>query len=1542
MAETIEVFPVDKGVITTDIDLFDKATIIKVVGSDIIIETSEKSLIIVYGAVFTSLGNDVVIKDGDGKELSLENLLYSPKVQYKKSVRIESESENDQILLIKDKDQNLVGQETSSEQDEITEFTNVKYSSKQVEEIVDNAIAEAKNSQNESEDQEENLSTAKSLEEAIAEAEAVKSNLAEFTKPPVELVEENLNTDVDSASLNATETETETETLNELTPPILLKPTWDITNNELNSISIANDLLATDSNNNQLKVDLTNTNTFNITGQTAPEISVNITIVNNSNISIFTDTVTSDSNGNWTSVVSGIDNTNNENFQISVTLTGTNDSVATDTKGLRVDTTASNATLALDIPSDTGSSNSDNITNLTTPTITGTAEAGATIVVSKDSVNLGTATANSNGQWSLVIPETVNSNAVLTQGSNVITAQVTDIANNVSSGSQTIILDTTAPSIAPSLTGSAIVGTVVTFLQGSTSIGTATADSNGNFSFTDFTNATLVEGSNTITVRIGVSDSTQTIILDSNLNLAFNLTVASDTGSSNSDNITNLTAPTITGTTEAGATIVVFKGSVNLGTTTADGNGIWSFPIPATVDSNAVLTQGANVITANITDIAGNLYTSTQTITLDNVAPTTAQTSFNLNTASDTGTAGDNLTNLTTPTITGITEAGATVVVLKGSVNLGTTTADGNGVWSFPIPATVNSNAVLIEGANVLTANITDVAGNTASNTQTITLDTLAPATPAATAGLLASFTNDAVSTITGTADAGTVIQFNLVDAQNITTIVGTTLVTSGGNWSFGFDTNTSSGIALGSYTLNITSIDSAGNESGALAQNIVITQAITLPVIGLDPASDTSPTIIPTVSELTTDRITNDNTPTYTGTAEAGTSVRLFRSGESNHFAQITVVGNNNGIGTWSYTDTGLQANGSTITLSEGTQTISALTVSIVNSAEVLSGRVDLVYTIDRTAPATVTIDNNNITATLESSTIAITGTGVVDNYIYLTVTQNGANIFTSGNQVLRVQSDGTWSVNIDPANVPTPGSNYVINVSQLDPAGNQSASVTRGLTVQQTAIEVTSQGQDTTPEFQLTLFDDSTVSATVTIGSTTTSILSSTAVDVSTLTNNHFNFSAPSALAEGSYTLSVTVGSQTLTETFVIDTTPPASLTVGLADSSEGIANVATDTTPEFTGVTEAGATVVLTIDGQSVTTTADGSGNWTVTLPTALANNAAYTAIATATDVYGNSTTTNYNFNLNFVDLVELLTSNISLVTNNASFPTITNDTTPSFSGSGADVGTVVHVSLNGTIVGTSGTVGSDGSWTVTLNEQNIDNSGTVERTFQFFTQDSNGNQANTVDFSITIDILAPNQTTITSVVENNDTFTIVGTASDSTGGSGVGNVAISYSENGGGNVIYGNVSVDNSGNWSLTGVSLNSGSTYSFTAVAQDRAGNSGPASDPASAPNPKSNEDSSSANALNVKLTGDTDASDSVNTVTSSAPTLTGTGTAGDTIKIANGLNSLTTTVANDGTWSAQVQSIVNENVATTLTIIDATNPSFASASFSLTYDDPAT
>ena len=332
----------------------------------------------------------------------------------------------------------------------------------------------------------------------------------------------------------------------------------------------------------------------------------------------------------------------------NVTLTIPGGQSLADNKDIIIDTTPPGAPSTPDMTdaSDTGSSNSDNITSDTTPSFTGTAAANSTVTLISD-VNgtIGTTTADGSGNWTMT-------SSSLNEGVHNITATATDAVGNVSPASSAlgITIDTTAPSspstpdmtaasdtgssntdnitsdATPSFTGTAAANSTVTLTSNvNGTIGTTTADGAGNWSITA---SSLNEGGHNITAtatdaagNVSSASSILAITIDTGVPAAPSvpdMTAATDTGSSNSDNITNNTTPTFIGTAEANSTVTLTSSvNGNIGTTTADGAGNWTL-------SASSLSQGNHNITATATDGGGNSSPASPAlgITIDTTAPT--------------------------------------------------------------------------------------------------------------------------------------------------------------------------------------------------------------------------------------------------------------------------------------------------------------------------------------------------------------------------------------------------------------------------------------------------------------------------------------------------------------------------------------------------------------------------------------------------------------------------------------------------------------------------------------------------------------------------------------------------------------------------------------------------------------------------------------------------------------------------------------------------------------------------------------------------------
>jgi len=650
--------------------------------------------------------------------------------------------------------------------------------------------------------------------------------------------------------------------------------------------------------------------------------------------------------------------------------------------------------IVLSTASDSGSSNADGRTNVTNPTVrislAGTnAAAGDTAELLLGGASLGTpvrlvlsGTDISNGY----VDMSVSSGDLGADGSKVLTAKITDVAGNIGTagGSLTVTLDTTAPGmpaqaivlanssdsgssdidrvtnvlnplIRINLTGSnAVSGDTLEVLLNGSSFGTPlsatlsnTNIANGFIDLTVVSGSLGADGTKVLTVRVidaagnaGTAGGTMTLTLDTTLpgtpSNPIVLANASDSGSSNADGITNISNPTVrvslAGTNAvSGDTLELLLGNNSFGLplrATLSNTDISNGYIDLTVVSGSLGADGNKVLTARLTDVAGNVGTAggSLTVTLD-TAIATPSTPV-LNSASDSGSSNsDRITNVATPTISGTAENGSSVTLYDtdGVTVLGTTVATG-GAWSI-------TSSALSNGVHNLKAQAVDAAGNASilSGALSIIIDTSAPATPATPtldpasdsgASNADGITRVTTPTISGTAENGSSV--TLYDTDGVT-VLGTAVAT-GGVWSI-----TSSALADGVHRLTVKATDTAGNVSAASGE-----LAVTITTVGVAPgalalasASDSG------ISNA--DRITNVSTPTISGTAVSGSIVTLYDTDGTTVLGTTVATG-----GVWSITSS---------VLGQGLHRLSARAFDVVGNTSPAS--MTLNVTIDTSAPA-------------------------------------------------------------------------------------------------------------------------------------------------------------------------------------------------------------------------------------------------------------------------------------------------------------------------------------------------------------------------------------------------------------------------------------------------------------------------------------------------------------------------------------------------------------------------------------------------------------
>ncbi len=964
--------------------------------------------------------------------------------------------------------------------------------------------------------------------------------------------------------------------------------------------------------------------------------------------------------------------------------------------------------------------------------LSGTAEPGSSVTLTDGNGNpIGQTTADANGNWSFT-PSTP-----LPDGT-VVNVVARDAAGN-SSPPASVTVDAVAPAtptVDPSngttLSGTAEPGSSVTLTDGNGNpIGQVTADGSGNWTYTPSTPI-----ANGTVVNVVAQDAA------GNSSPGASVTVDSQAPAAPVLNPSNGT--TLSGTAEPGATVTLTDGNGNpIGQVTADGSGNWSFT-PGTPLANGT------VVNATASDPTGNTSAPAST-TVDSVAP--AAPVVNPSNGAE---------------ISGTAEPGATVTLTDGSGNpIGQVTADGSGNWSFT-PSTP-----LADGT-VVNATATDPAGNTGGQGST-TVDAIAPATPTV------NLSNG--SSLSGTAEPGSTVILTDGNGNPIAEVTAD----GSGNWTYTPSTPIANGTVV-----NVVAEDAAGNSSPPAT-------------VTVDSSAPPAPVINPS------------NGVVISGTAEAGATVTLTDAG-GNPIGQVTA----DGSGNWSFTPGTPLANGTVIVATAtdptgNTGPQAATTVdSVAPAAPVVnpSNGTTISGTAEAGAKVILTDGSGNpigeTTADGSGNWTFTPGTPLANGTVVNAVAQDPAgNTGPQGSTTVDAVAPNTPVVNPSNGNLlngtAEPGSTVTLTDGNGNPIGQTTAdgsgnwSFTPGSQLPNgTVVNVTASDAagNTSPPATTTV--DSSLPSIPQVDPSNGSVISGTADAGNTIIITDGNGNPIGQVtADGSGNWSFTPGIPLPDGTVVnvvarspsnVDSAP-AVITV------DGVAPAAPVIDPSngsvIAGTAEAGATVILTDGGGNPIgqATADGSGNWTFTPSTPLANGTVINAVAQ--DPAGN-------------------TSGPASVTVDAiapAAPVINPSNGVVISGTAEAGATVILTDGNGNPIGQVTADGS-GNWSFTPGTPLANGS-----VINALAQDAAGNTSGPA--STTVDSVAP----ATPVLDPSNGTVISGTAEAG---------ATVILTDGGGNPI-GQATADGSGNWSFTpGTPLTNGTV--INAVAQDAAGNtSGPVS-----------------------------------------------------------------------------------------------------------------
>ncbi|MCG9760795.1 Ig-like domain-containing protein, partial [Pseudoalteromonas sp. Isolate6] len=832
------------------------------------------------------------------------------------------------------------------------------------------------------------------------------------------------------------------------------------------------------------------------------------------------------------------------------------------------------------------------------------------------------------------------------------------------------------------------------------------------------------------------------------------LDAGSDTGSSNSDNNTNDTTPTFSGTAESGSTVRLYSdqeggGTTVIGTGTATG-GNWQI-------TTSALTAGVtHAITAKATDANSNesSASSSLSVTIDTTAPSAPGTP-DLDASSDTGTSNtDNITNDTTATFTGSGPNGGAITLISsidGTVGTGIATL---GTWTI-------TTSALTAGTHTMTARSTDTAGNTADGSGlSVTVDTSVSAvsitTPIEVDGLVNAAEDNDVLIAGSSAEAGNSVTVTITD--NNSSVSRTVTADNSGNWTLSGSELDVSGLNNGTLTVSATQTDTAGNTSSAATQTITLDNA--------------APSAVTITTPIETDGLVNaaeDNDVLIVGSgAEAGNSVTVTIT-DNNSSVSRTVTADNSG--NWTLSGSELDVSG----LNNGTLTVSA---TQADSAGNTSTAATQTITLDNAAPSAVTIttpiETDGLVNAAEDNDVLIAGSGAeAGNSVTVTITDNNSSV----SRTVTADNSGNWTLSGSELDVSgLNNGTLTVSATQADSAGNTSTAATQTITLDNAApsavtittpietdglvnaaedndVLIAGSGAEAGNSVTVTITDNnSSVSRTVTADNSGNWTLSGSELDVSGLNNGTLTVSATQADSAGNT-------STAATQTITLDNAAPSAVTITTPIETDGLVNAAEDNDVLIAGSgAEAGNSVTVTITDNnssvSRTVTADNSGNWTLSgseLDVSGLNNGTLTVSATQADSAGNTSTAATQT----ITLDNAAPSAVTITTpiETDGLVNAAEDNDVLIAGSGAEAGNSVTVTItdNNSSVSRTVTADNSGNWTLSGSELDVSglNNGTL--TVSATQADSAGNTSTAATQTITLDNAAPSAITITTPIE-----------------------------------------------------------------------------------------------------------------------------------------------------------------------------------------------
>ncbi len=856
------------------------------------------------------------------------------------------------------------------------------------------------------------------------------------------------------------------------------------------------------------------------------------------------------------------------------------------------------------------------VTDDNQPTFSGTAQPGSTVkLYDSNGLVIGSGATDASGNWTITTDK-------LADGLHNITATATNSVGTESAhtGIWPLTVDTGAPANTtlvitddvgpvtgplhngdttddnqPTFSGQAEPGGKVIVYDDGKQIGEADVDPSGNWEFTPTT--PLVDGPHDFSTEVldpagnssGQGNPTH-ITIDTSGVIVSITHVIDDVGSITGDialhGVTDDTRPDIVGTGKVGAIVTIKDGDTVLGSTTVDASGNWSFT------PSSDLAEGKHSIIATAVDLTGSTGSSSVfDFTVDTTAP--AKPTID-QVYDDVGSIqgpipNGGVTDDSTPTLSGKAEPGSTVAVYDNGEKLGSVTADPSGNWEFT-PTTPIS-----EGPHAFTVDATDKAGNTSptSDPFSITTDYTAPTAPVIT-GVLDSVgevtgnvsngdqTDDSRPVISGTGTAGDLIVVSTTDSTG-THVLGSTTVAADGTWKL----QPSTPLVSGSNAFTAVETDPAGNTS-------VPSNTYSIDLISTPPAAPVIVSVLDDVGPYTgflqKGDVTDDNQPTFSGTAQPGSVVKLYDTDNT-----LIGSGTTDAKGVWTIT---------TDPLADGLHNVTATATNSIGQVSAPTGIWP--FTVDTTAPANTTLvitdDVGPVTGPLHNGDTTDdnqpTFSGQAEPGGKVIVYDNGQPIGSAA-----VDPSGNWEFTPTTPLVDGP---HDFSTEVLDPAGNSSGQGspthiiidTSGVIVSITHVidDVGSITGDialhgVTDDARPDIVGTGKAGAIVTIKDGDT-VLGSTTIDA----KGNWSFTPSSDLAEGLHNITATAvdltgntGSSSVFD-FTVDTTAPAKPTIDqvyddVGDIQGPIPNggVTDDSNPTLSGKAEPGSTVTVYDNGQ-----------------------------------------------------------------------------------------------------------------------------------------------------------------------------------------------------------------------------------------------------------------------------------------------------------------------------------------------------------------------